>query len=351
MFESKKGTGLALQREYAQKRARALNKRDEEKIRLVEQKITQIAERRNVSLAQIERLTGTPGWERMYEKIITHLQGCDLTINLNPVSWFSAENRYRTYATTYEKNLVKTGDKTVLRSQLNAEGVITEDANLRLYADDTVTLPADWKDASLLHPQRKRLYKAMSATKGRGLQALTKVELGQNDKGQEMEGYAVDNRRFNLHAKQVFAALNYGMRPHGASVYYGYSHIILRPELKRKALYFPCDTFNVSMAANAVDQQCTFQTLGAILAYCSYGFGIWDAAIGKQRLPDTQSAFDLLEAHIFEQVKINKDVVMLKLSRKMPGDQRLEGEEWRTIRRNAYEWGDRNHVAVYVMSD
>lgn len=341
--------GLDIQREYAQKRKRALNKRDEEKITLVTETITRLAKRSNVmldGLAARDR-AGRAGWEVVYELLITHLQGCDLTINLEAENWFGGRNTYQTYATTYQKNMDNKGGKAVLKTQKDSTGKITEDADSRLYADERVTLPDNWRSASLLHPQRRRLAKAMSTTGGKAVTELKKVDLG-NDQ----EGFEIENRRFNPNAKQVFAALNYGRRMHGASVNYGYSHIVLNPRLKRNALYFPGDTFMVAMAKNSVDRQCTFETLGAVLAYCMDGManGIWDAGIKHKLCEDTDDAFDLLEAHIFEQVRIDRDVQELALSRRKKDGSEIPAERWELVKTNAREWGRRNNIRVMMLS-
>ena len=341
--------GIGLQKEYAEKRGRALNKRDDNKIELVKRTIEALAKKHNASLEQLAARSDKEGWKVVYDLISPELRNSDLTINLEAESWFGKdeENTYKTYATTYQKNLDKSTGKAVLKTQKNSQGQITEDADSRMYADERVTIPDKWRDASFLHFQRRRLYKKMSVTKGKDIGELKKVGLDDNQ-----EGFEVENRHFNPHAKQVFAALNYAKRPHGSCVNYGYSHIVLKPELKRKAIYFPMDTFGVCVASNAVSQQCTYETLGAILAYCDSQMAetIWQTCFGRQRGADTKEPFLLLEAHIFDEVRINRDIEMLKLSRQLKGDQKLDGEKWQKVKRNAYAWGEKNNVRVFVMS-
>jgi hypothetical protein len=215
-----------------------------------------------------------------------------------------------------------------------------------MFADERVTLPDSWRSAGLLHPQRRRLVKAMSATKGAAVSDLKKADLAG-----DQEGFEINNRRFNPNAKQVFAALNYGRRLHGSSVNYGYSHIVLKPALKRNAIYFPADTFSVSMAKNAVDQQCTYETLGAILAYCDFSMarGIWDAGYANQRCEDTKEPFLLLEAHIFDEVRINRDVEELVLARRTKKGE-IDDQTWERVKVNAREWSKRNNVRLMLLS-
>ena len=54
--------------------------------------------------------------------------------------------------------------------------------------------------------------------------------------------------------------MNYGRRPHGSSIQYGKSHLVLNPNLKVDAIYFPGDTFFIPGA----NYQATYQTLGTL---------------------------------------------------------------------------------------
>ena len=55
--------------------------------------------------------------------------------------------------------------------------------------------------------------------------------------------YEASNPSFDPKTKQVFAALNYGRRPHGSSTRYGYSSLVLDDGLKGDAIYYAGDTF------------------------------------------------------------------------------------------------------------
>ena len=78
------------------------------------------------------------------------------------------------------------------------------------------------------------------------------------------------NPYFNPRSKQVFAALNYGRRPHGATVTYGHSYMVLNPKFKINAIYFAGDTFCNTSAGSGVnvsaDDQVSYDLLGAIYA-------------------------------------------------------------------------------------
>ncbi len=339
---SLKSTGLKLQAEYADKRKRALNKRDEGKIDKVISVITELAKRGNVSLEALAKRSGSgkEGWEIAYDVIIRRLQASQLTINLSAEGWFSGENTYKTYATTYQKNVTDVGGAKVLKTQYKPDGTVSEEANFRLFADQKVTLPAEWENANRLkHPQRRKLFKAMS-TGSNDWRTIDRVDIGNNK-----EGYQIDNRAFNPYAKQIFAALNYGKRASGSSINYGHSYIVLNPELKNKAIYFPGDTFSVSAAPNAVDRQCSFETLGAILAYCDSGMAqdIWTGCYLGQTCADTADAGALLEAHIFQEVQMNKHVESLYLSRRTK-DGELSAVEWEVCLNNARKWARENNV-------
>lgn len=51
------------------------------------------------------------------------------------------------------------------------------------------------------------------------------------------EELEASNPYFNPWSKQIFAALNYGRRPHGATVTYGRSYLVLNLKFKTNAIY------------------------------------------------------------------------------------------------------------------
>lgn len=337
--------GIALQKEYADKRNRALNKRDDTKIVRTIEMISILAEKNGVKLSSLAH-GEKAGWQVVYDRIFASLQKADLTINLDAESWFGQDNQYSTYATTYQRQMTKVGGKDVLKTQYKENGSVSEDANIRLFADEKVTIPDSWKTASILHPQRRRLAKAMS-TGDKRFDAMTQVDVG----GGKV-GYEIDNRHFNPNAKQVFAAVNYGFRPHGASINYGFSHMKLSDTLKARAIYFPGDTFGIAAAANATARQCTFQTIGALIGYAAPDLAdaIWAACYNRRSLPDTAEASLLMEAHIFQDVKIAQHVEALYLSRNTRNGA-MSNAVWATVMGNARSWCARNSIRLIQVSD
>ena len=338
----KKAQGASLGAEFVQKRQRALNLRDDRKIDAVKTMIEKVAAKRNFDLSTLET-KGDEGWLVAYHRIITRMQRCDLTINLNADSWFGeGDNRYKTYATTYTRNIKDVGGTKVLQHAYRADGSMFEDAMERMRADDAVTLPLEWADAPRLS-QRRKLYKAMSALGGA---QVMEVDIGDGKKGS-----AVQNKSFNRHTKQVFAALNYGKRRHGSNTTYGYSYFILDPKLKFDAVYFPMDTFNVEAKKAPTGVQCTYNTMAAVIGDCTLAMAedIWTSCFEGFHCPDDDSPKTLMEAHIFREVKLNKHVRELALSRRTSrGD--MADDVWATVKHNARIWADRNDVRLLMNS-
>lgn len=349
-----KALGQKLMKEYVEKRRRKLNKRDEDKIERVAARITQIATKKGVWLALYETNDGRPGWEVAYDTIIANMQRGSLTINFEAENWFSSENTYETYATTYAKNKTEKDGKMAVKSQYLKDGSKSESASERMGADQKVTIPESWKDANRLHPQRRRLYKAMTTgdkhkkKDGESAAGFSLRDYDQYDTEPGKQATLVDNRRFNLHTKQVFAALNAFGRPNGANVFYGMSFLTLKPELKRKAIYFPKDTFKVAMDHNAVDQQCTFETMGAVLAYCEDELveDLWNSCYTGLTCENTPSMKRMIEAHIFAEVKMAEHVESITLSRITASGETIPLDKWISIIDNAAAWSRRNNVRV-----
>lgn len=149
----------------------------------------------------------------------------------------------------------------------------------------------------------------------------------------------------------MFAALNYGNRPHGSSTYYGFSYMVLKPGLKDNAIFFGGDTFYKSSLGTAA--QASFNTVGAIIQFAVTKLqnALWDGCYNRQLLPDTDDGDYLVEAHLFKKLKIAEDVQTLVLSRLRESRHTpWTDAEWQGIIVNATKWCKRNHVMLVFAS-
>lgn len=135
--------------------------------------------------------------------------------------------------------------------------------------------------------------------------------------------------------KQVYAALNYKRRTHGANCTYGMSHIVLASGFKPKAFYFPLDTFTPLVQGSSIAPKKNRNKLyqvsatsfaGAILCaitkmeednpmlakWCNGIFqDLLEAAHGTSMGTDLTKYEDYLmvEAHIFQTVRMDSDCI------------------------------------------
>ena len=153
--------------------------------------------------------------------------------------------------------------------------------------------------------------------------------------------FEATNPYFNPKSKQIFAALNYGRRPLGASTFYGYSHMVLNRKFKTNAIYFAGDTFgeNVRYEKISINDQVSYNTLGAI-------YGKANVALRKEiekscfpagsELPDTKDSQKLVEAHLFEQLVFSGNIEKIVISFKDGvEDKPLNVRQLQDIRTNA----------------
>jgi len=325
----------SIQKEYVDKRLRGIKHEDKAKASAVAQKVTELQRSHNIG-------TAVP-WTTTYLRILERLQSADLTINLDAGSWFLHDNRYTTYTQMYERAVGANG-------QLALKDDAYNKAAVRAVADDLVTLPEEWANA---HPfsQRKRLYKAMSVTGATHAAGAHMAGLKQADHpnlvGDGTKGFATTNKHFKPKAREVFAALNYGRRLHGANTTYGFSHLVLNPALKKRAFYYPSDTF--FLASKGTSSQCSYDTIGSVLKDADPRLlaALWDSCHDRKSLPDTAKGALMIEAHLFQKVKIAEDVQALVLSRsRAPGKPLFAENEWRDIVQNATAWCARNSVRL-----
>ncbi len=166
---------------------------------------------------------------------------------------------------------------------------------------------------------------------------------------------------------QVFAALNYGRRPHGANTEYGKSVFELDDGFKKDAIYFAMDTFTPVSTGSGVKAkadrsklyQVSFNTFGGaiLLATRSQYLGnpspthlanskaliadlLSSARNGNPR-PDSAENHLLIEAHIFRRVRmIPAQVRAVHLSRSECGTQ------LKAIQANATQFSHRTKIQV-----
>ena len=259
--------------------------------------------------AKLKGLTGKQkDWAAndAYDHLTAELQSRDLTINLKARSWFLTENNYDSYAQMYEKAINRSTGEMILDRASDPNNP----PDVRAAADDKVTFPQGWKGAST-SPTQRGLTPSFKPSVQRIMGRMETGTLSENQPGK----YRSQNALFNPKTKQVFAALDYGRRPHGSTTFYGKSYFVLEPSLKVNAIYFPADTFCIESA----DMQVSYQTLGSILLKANQKNPamfrcLLASCLAKARLEDTTDPGDLLEAHIFEKLRFQGHMKKFYLS-------------------------------------
>ncbi len=268
--------------------------------------------------------------QAVYFHLTERLQAAELTINLKAPSWFMQPNNYDSYTQMYER-AVKAGVMKLTDSDpMNP-------AAIRVKADDQATFPANMPTTPSAAPRRG----LSPGARGLG-DAGQKMSIGTlNQSGGE---YTASNAQFDPRTRQIFAALNYGRRPHGSCIDYGHSYLVLNDKFKRDALYFGGDTFGVLMgkSVSAADQ-ISYDLLGAILLKANPRLqqDLIQSCVNDGSLGDSTDPSLLLEAHLFEALKFSGGAAALNISAKDPVTQpdgtkkTPSGAQWQTIQTNA----------------
>jgi hypothetical protein len=304
------------------------------------------------------------------------LQDARLTINFEAHRWFSTENKYDSYTQMYERALQGSKESGVVVLTGNKDNP----ALARVEADEAVSFPLVWSQSSAapkpssaphaMPDQRAALTKA-SGPRAPALDAFRQRSL----MGAMSFGQAIDiggpglkentlllagNRHFDPRTKQVFAALDYGRRPHGAAIGYGYSFLELNARLKTNAIYFAGDTFFGTKAAGratTAEHQLSFDLLAVLYLHAKKNphtaaylpQALRDSCINDATLqdvpPGTSAAAALLvEAHIFEPVRFAGGVDTVYLSRKSIEKDvgTYDAAQWATLVANCDKFAARN---------
>jgi hypothetical protein len=285
-----------VQQHYVAARKEALYRRDKD----LETKVKE-ALRGNALLHGVK--TSGDKWLEVYRKISANLQAADLTINFKADSWFSTENHYETYAQQYERSRRDASGAATFEGDLNMNP-----AKVRADQDDKITfnnLRTPGKPAASTQPQRGLMPGRQGIDRIR-TQMEFRSSAQKDDRSANKSTVSSTNPHFNPKTKQVFAALNYGRRPHGSNIDYGTSHFVLSPKLKVNALYYPEDTFYSTDGS----RQLAYHVLGAIVAYAKPDLldPIIQSCYFGARLEDTSKARLMIEAHLFGEVRFTGSI-------------------------------------------
>lgn len=271
------------------------------------------------ALAAIEEYLRTlPGWgllgvtardvKNAYKHINRSLQAADLTINFEAQLWFAQENPYHSYMQMYER-------------AVGANGVMVVTDDMRVRADNTLSFPPTWSQEQAVGRR------GLSPQVQSGARIKARMHTGklvQADPNNMSVGYTSSNPRFNPRTRQVFAALNYDRCERGGAPGYGKSHLILNPELKQEALYYPMDSFD-SYEAGAI-AQVPYEHLASIIGVVKHqksilkskGNALVNAIFEScyQGIPDQEGARrpTLLEAHLFSEIRFRDHVQAIVIS-------------------------------------
>jgi hypothetical protein len=292
---------------------------------------------------------------QIYRRMTASLQAADLTINFRASSWFMQPNLYDSYTQMYERGVrnVGTDSKPDYQMRLSDPSGFN-DPKTRVRADDGATftygmqvLPKvkavpynqQYDPASSKHQAIAKQFQYDGLRRVMMPGAMKQVNVSGDEVSGEMplEEFAADNKHFNPKSRQVFAAVNYGRRPHGASTFYGNSYIVLQPKLMTNAIFFGCDTFNRQALVTAA-HQISFNLLGGVYskALPVLQADLIKACLGTGRLPDTEDGKLLLEAHLFQPLTFMGNIKAMYISRLDEGTkQQLGRESWTTIKANA----------------
>ena len=277
--------------------------------------------------------------QELFQHMTARLQTAELTINFKSPSWFMKPNTYPSYTQMYERavrDIAAPGQPGFKQMRLKDDPL--NPAGLRAATDDKVT----FRQNMMIDSQFKPAYGGLGRVMSPGALKAPTVDAQAGE-------LRASNPFFNPKSKQVFAALNYGRRPHGSAVTYGNSYMVLDRKFKTNAIYFAGDTFTVNNGAKvSADDQISYDLLGAIYGKANDTLrqALYKSCILDARLSDSPAAMDillLLEAHLFEPLTFSGNLETLYISGKDkysptgdPKDARpITGNEWQTIQTNA----------------
>ncbi len=282
---------------------------------------------------------------KQYERMQKHLQASRLTINFQASSWFSKPNEYPGYTQMYERGVKKIGDPLGNAKEMRIKDSAVNTAKDRNKADTKATFT---KEGLKSNESTFEALKRIMDTGGLNAVAGTTDE------------FTAKNPYFNPKSKQVFAALDYGFRPHGACIYYGMSFMVLKPKFMTNAIYFASDTFvnkDRSESAGHAMNRVSYDMMGALYGQAEQKLkeDLHKSCVLGQKLQDPSNSLFatswLLEAHLFEPLNFSGNIEAIYLSpRDQLSSEEKYGTEWTDIRQNASAFA-KAHGAQLIFVD
>lgn len=294
---------------------------------------------------------GTELLQELMSSVVTPLYAlakqAPLTINFSANSWFGSTAGFDEYITMWDRH----------------------NTDAKLTANQDPKNPAHVRSKADRHALYGQFADGKSSVQASGLQLAHVKRVNVPGADSEMKYSATHPVPAGGSAdSQIFAALNYGRRVHGANTDYGQSVFELDDGFKKDAIFFAMDTFTpLSLGMNAYKAkpdrsklyQVSFNTFGGaiLLAIRSQYQGdpsatkltlskelvvdLLKAARGGNPLPDNKENHLLIEAHIFRRVK------MIPAQVKVAHISRAESSaNLRTIQANAAQFSHRTGVRV-----
>ncbi len=299
--------------------------------------------------------------QEAFEHMTGRLQTAPLTINLDAWKWFARPNTYDTYTQMYERAVGSDGVMRLGNSDPK------NPAGLRAAADDKATFPRSMVDSQFAYTGPNSVatnYSIKGAASAPPVRGLRPNARGVNDAVLRMATGALTktgaeltatNLQFDPKTKQIFAALNYGRRPHGACTDYGHSFLVLSDKFKRDALYFAGDTFGVMEGKNvSADDQLSYDLLGAAFLKANplLRTALLASCLRDGQLMDTGEKDLLFEAHLFDKLTFSGGCSMLFISGKDPkrfadgSKEALTGTEFQTVQTNARQFAQKHGLKL-----
>lgn len=302
--------------------------------------------------------------EAAFMHITERLQTAQLTINFQAWNWFAKPNPYDGYTQMYERAV---GGDGVMRLG-NADP--KNPAGLRAFADDKATFPTNMVESDFKFVGMNSVatnYQLKAAASAAPVRGLAPNARGANDAVRRMATGALSpsgaeftatNPQFDPKTKQIFAALNYGRRPHGACTDYGYSYLVISDKFKRDALYFGGDTFGVMENKKvSADDQISYDVLGAVFLKANplLRADLITSCLRDAQLSDTGEKDLLLEAHLFDKLVFTGGCSAIYISNRVTRKHRdetahpLTGAEFQTMQTNARAFAQKHGLKLYFI--
>jgi hypothetical protein len=264
----------------------------------------------------VQRLDPHLDVEEVIARLTRALQDAEVTTNFDASRFFANENSSSSYEGMFERNHIEAGIGENARRVDVAKATPSGGVSNRVkFEEDRIIVP--------ISPRRADMFANCVSRFGR--------TEGMHQFQPNSDLYIPNNRHFVGSTRPRYAALNYTGSSNGAcagdGVIYGFSVLVWKHDVKRRATFCPTDSFMGDVNDTTF---CTYDNMEVMLAWLEDTVlkDLYDKVISNEMV-FPRARYKYIECHIYDQLNFQTMLDHIRVSRYDLEEARIREEDFR----------------------